>query len=513
MGAGTLPWLQSALGSYLVMGAQDRVTFGSHRPENLQTFPKALQVMPPTPPQFSALVPVVAQEPAGGIRRQPSPLNPPSKPLPAPRVPNLIGTPGADTLWGGSANDTYSAGAGDDLLTASSGNDTISGGAGYDVLDYSKVNADLSLSRGGVLIKSGGLGTDTISGFDVEEIRANSTRINTIDGSTGVTASLDVDLSANRLAINGLPGIGSASLKVVNFQNVNGSQNADVIVGDDKANVLDGKGGNDAISGGGGDDTLIGSSGNDVYRGGSGFDTLSYADSATGVTLVRGGTIIKADGSVDTVADFSVEAVIGARGVANTIDGTTGTTASLAVNLSKETLTINNLPVIGSAQLVVKNFTNVLGSENADSIIGSNGSNVLAGGGGNDVLTGLRGADRLTGGLGSDTFVFGRGDSLLSGFDQITDFVIGTDVIDGYGMAGSVSGLGFVNALNELEIGKVLSNQSFGSNAAVTFGFSADNVSRTFLAFNDGRIGFQAGSDSIVEITGFSGSLSNLTVV
>ena len=137
----------------------------------------------------------------------------------------------------------------------------------------------------------------------------------------------------------------------------------------------------------------------------------------------------------------------------------------------------------------------------------------MLGGAGNDVLTGLRGADRLTGGLGSDTFVFVQGDSLLSSFDQITDFVIGTDVIDGYGIASSVSQLGVVNALNQLEIGKVLSNQSFGSNAAVTFGFCAGNVSHTFLAFNDDRIGFQAGSDSIVEITGFSGSLDNLTVV
>lgn len=469
--------------------------------------------MPPMPGQTAALVPVVAPEPVAASRRAPAPLNPPSKPSPTPRVPNLIGTSGTDTLWGGSTNDTYSAGAGDDLLYASSGNDTISGGAGYDVLDYSNVNADLSFSRGGVLVKSGGLGTDSISGFDVEEIRANAKRVNTIDGSTGVTASLDVDLSANRLTINGLPGLGSATLKVVNFQNVNGSQNADVIVGDDKANVLDGKGGNDAISGGGGDDTLIGSTGDDNYRGGSGFDTLSYADFTSSVTLVRGGTIIKADGSVDAIADFSVEAVVGARGLANTIDGTTGSTASLAVDLSKETLTINNLPVIGSAQLVVKNFTNVLGSENADSIIGSNGSNVLSGGGGNDVLTGLRGADRLTGGLGIDTFVFGKGDSLINGFDHITDFVIGTDVINGFGLAGSVTQLGVVSNLSDVEVGKVLSNQFFTANSSVTFGYTSDNVNRTFLAFNDGRIGFQAGSDSIVEITGYSGNLNNLAVV
>lgn len=500
------------VGSYLVTDAEERVTLQSHAPETLQRFDKGLAAVPPMPSQSPALVSPIQIGPAARSRPQPSPVHPPSKSAPVNPAPNLTGTIGADTLWGGLGNDTYGAGAGDDLVYASSGNDTISGGAGYDVLDYSKVNADLSLSRGGVLSKSGGFGVDTISGFDIEEIRANAKRVNTIDGSTGITASLDVDLSANRLTINGLPVIGSATLKVVNFQNVNGSENADVILGDDQANVLDGKGGSDVISGGSGDDTLIGSGGSDTYRGGSGVDKLSYAAFTTGVTLVRGGTIVKADGSVDTIADFGVEVVVGARGVANTIDGTTGTTASLAVDLSKETLAINNLPVIGAAQLVVKNFTNVLGSENADVITGSHGSNVLSGGGGNDVLTGLRGADRLTGGLGADTFVFGQGDSLLGGFDQITDFVIGTDVIDGFGVAGSMTQLGPVNSLIDVEIGKVLSSQLFGANAAATFGFASDSGSRTFLALNDGRNGFQAGSDSIIEITGFMGNLNDLIV-
>jgi Ca2+-binding RTX toxin-like protein len=324
---------------------------------------------------------------------------------------------------------------------------------------------------------------------------------------------LDVDLSTNRLTINGLPGIGSASLKVVNFQNVNGSENADLIVGDDNANVLDGKGGNDTINGGGGDDTFIGSGGSDTYRGGSGFDTLSYENSATGVTLVRGGTVVKADGSVDTVADFSVEAVVGARGTANTIDGTTGTTASLSVDLSKESLTINNLPFVGTAQLVVKNFTEVKGSENADVITGSNGANALNGAGGDDVLNGLAGADILTGGAGNDIFVIGRGDSLLNGFDRMTDLVIGSDRIDGFTAQNSVRQLGGVRSLGAGDIGQVLNNQAFGADRAATFTLGTGTSSRTFLALNDNQNGFQANSDAIVEITGFSGNLNNLAII
>lgn len=444
-----------------------------------------------------------AQRPPSG----PRPLRP--APLPV----NLVGTDNDDILVGDARDNTYSSGAGNDTLLASAGNDTFSGGAGIDVLDYSGVNADLTFSRGGVLSKSGGMGTDRITAFDIEVIRANPNRINTIDGATGTTAWMNVNLATKSLVVNNLPGIGSASLTVENFQNVNGSDNADIIVGDDKANVLNGLGGNDTISGGGGDDTLIGSTGSDTYRGGLGVDTLTYKSQTQAVTLVRGGTILKGDGSIDTIADFSVEAIEGASGQANTIDGSTGLTASLAVDLSKNNLTINNLPVIGSAKLVVKNFTNVKGSENADSIIGSAAANQLVGGGGNDVLTGLGGADRLTGGNGNDTFTFGKGDSRLSAMDWITDLQIGSDVIDAFVRAGSVQTLGTVNSLTGADLGQVLNAQTFRADSAASFTVGTGSTTRTFLAFNDNRVGFQSDYDSLVEITGYSGQLSQLQVV
>lgn len=444
-----------------------------------------------------------AQRPPSG----PRPLRP--APLPV----NLVGTDNDDILVGDAGDNTYSSGAGNDTLLASAGNDTFSGGAGIDVLDYSGVNADLTFSRGGVLSKSGGMGTDRITAFDIEVIRANPNRINTIDGATGTTAWMNVNLATKSLVVNNLPGIGSASLTVENFQNVNGSNNADIIVGDDKANVLNGLGGNDTISAGGGDDTLIGSTGSDTYRGGLGVDTLTYKSQTQAVTLVRGGTILKGDGSIDTIADFSVEAIEGASGQANTIDGSTGLTASLAVDLSKNNLTINNLPVIGSAKLVVKNFTNVKGSENADSIIGSAAANQLVGGSGNDGLTGLGGADLLTGGNGNDTFTFGKGDSRLSAMDWITDLQIGSDVIDAFVRAGSVQTLGTVNSLTGADLGQVLNGQTFRADSAASFTVGTGSTTRTFLAFNDNRVGFQSDYDSLVEITGYSGQLSQLQVV
>ena len=424
---------------------------------------------------------------------------------------NLIGTEADDVLYGNKGNNAYLAGAGADLINGSSGNDSISGGSGIDTLDYSGLNADITFSRGGVITKSGGNGVDTIAAFDIEVIKGNANRINTIDGSSGTTAAINVDLSSNSLEITGLPGIGSAKLTVINFSNVNGSENNDVILGDDKANTLNGGGGNDTISGGGGDDLLLGSSGSDLYRGGAGADTLSYEAFAGGVTLVRGGTIIKADGSVDTIADFAVETIVGTKGAVNTIDGSTGVTAALNVNLSKQNLTITGLPFVGTAALTVKNFTDVKGSENADVITGDKGANRLSGNGGNDVLTGLGGKDLLTGGSGADTFVFGYGDSLLSGFDLITDLEIGVDAIDGWA-ATAVTTIGRASSLNAGDLGRLFGN-NFLANGAAAFVVGSTGGDRTFLALNDSQLGFQAGKDLIMEITGYTGSLSNLAIV
>ena len=426
---------------------------------------------------------------------------------------SLIGTDNADKLSGDKGDNSYSAGAGNDLLLASGGNDSFSGGAGIDVLDYTGVNADLTFSRGGLLTKMGGMGVDTITNFDIEVIRANPNQINTIDGATGATAWLDVNLFTKSLVINNLPGIGSARLTIENFQNVTGSENADVIVGDDNSNILNGLGGSDSISAGGGDDKLVGSSGSDIYRGGLGFDTLSYGALAHGITFMRGGAISKADGSIDTIVDFSVEAIEGAKGLINAIDGSTGTTASIAVDLSKETLGVNGLPVIGSASFSVKYFTDVRGSENADQITGSAGVNTLSGGSGNDVLTGLGGADRLTGGSGNDTFLFGKGDSQIKGFDWITDLQIGSDVVDSFVTNGFIRQLGGVGALTGSALGQFLSAQNFVADSAVSFTLVSGMAMRTFLVFNDNQSGFQANSDSLVEITGYSGSLSQLQVV
>lgn len=146
------------------------------------------------------------------------------------------------------------------------------------------------------------------------------------------------------------------------------------------------------------------------------------------------------------------------------------------------------------------------GGGGADTITGNSGNNIITGGGRADVLTGMGGVN---------TFKFALKDTLLSGFDRITDFVIGTDVIDAPLSVSkeSLKQLGAVKSLDQREISKILSKKIFTSNGAATFTYGTGGVARTFLALNDNRSGFQSANDAIIEITGFFGNLTDLSVI
>jgi Domain of unknown function (DUF4347)/RTX calcium-binding nonapeptide repeat (4 copies) len=150
-----------------------------------------------------------------------------------------------------------------------------------------------------------------------------------------------------------------------------------------------------------------------------------------------------------------------------------------------------------------------------DSLTGGAGADTLIGAGGNDTLAGGTGADVLTGGDGSDRFKLALlTESLLGGYDVITDFQIGTDVIDGPTAVASanLAELGSVASLTETDIAAVLTASTFLANRAATFTFGSGASTRTFLALNNATAGFAASSDSIIEITGYTGLLSNLAV-
>ena len=143
---------------------------------------------------------------------------------------------------------------------------------------------------------------------------------------------------------------------------------------------------------------------------------------------------------------------------------------------------------------------------NPSYVTGNGSDNLLKSGSGVDVLTGLGGAD---------VFQVSRlSTSLLASPDRITDFAIGIDRLDGpYAVASSqLANLGAVTALTELGVSAQLTAATFLAEQAATFSFGTGSTARTFVAFNDGMAGFQAASDAVLEITGYTGDLRNLAV-
>jgi Ca2+-binding RTX toxin-like protein len=154
----------------------------------------------------------------------------------------------------------------------------------------------------------------------------------------------------------------------------------------------------------------------------------------------------------------------------------------------------------------------LLGGNGNDRLIGGVGNDTLLGGNGNDLLSGGAGADFLTGGNGADVFSYVNfNDSLLSGYDRITDFQIGTDLLDGPNAvsAANLKKLGAVSALDATTVGNLLNATNFTANGAATFTFG----SQRFLALNNNGAGFLGTTDTIMEITGFSGNINNLAII
>jgi hypothetical protein len=370
----------------------------------------------------------------------------------------IDGGSGQDTLRGGSGRDAITSGTENDSLQGNGGNDTLRGGVGADTLD-------------------GGTGT-----VDIVEYS---------DSSAGVTVNLRTGIGTGGDAAGDL---------ISNVERVYGSNFADLLTGDIRADYLLGRSGNDTLLGGVSNNVLAGGDGNDILRGGVGADTLNgetgaadiveYLDSSAGVAvnLITGiGT--GGDATRDVISN--VERVYGS----NFADRLTG-------------------DILGNYLLGRNGNDVLLGGESNDVLLGGDGNDTLAGSADNDILRGGVGADLILGGTGADRIdVPVLSESLLSGFDRIQTLEIGVDRINGPTAvsASALLELGNVASLSEASLQVVLTSGNFAANGAATFTLAAG--SRTFLALNNGVAGFLSPSDAIVEITGFTGALTQLAII
>ncbi len=216
-------------------------------------------------------------------------------------VEDVSGTDYKDVLTGDHKNNTFYGYAGDDELHGNGGDDWLVGGAGADMLD-------------------GGGGSDTAS---------------YLASDTGVTINLEEGTSKGGHAEGDV---------IVNIESIRGSNQGDVLTGDNSDNSLLGFAGDDEMHGNGGDDFLHGLIGNDSIYGGEGDDQIHGGD---GNDTLYGG-----EGN-DAILGYGGDDII-------------------------------------------------YGDEGNDSIFGYDGDDNIHGGRGHDVLIGRAGADLLDGGVGND---------------------------------------------------------------------------------------------------------------
>lgn len=324
-------------------------------------------------------------------------------------IENLTGSSYGDSLSGSAANDGLKGGDGNDVINAGDGNDSASGDAGNDDLKGG-IGSDTIYGGSGGDKLDGGSGTDTLSYYLTDN---------------GALASTGVNVNLADASVSG----GDAASDVIvlgTFENLEGTNQADVLRGDGFANVLTGNGGADALYGAGGDDTLYGGVGDDaVLDGGDGNDTTYGGDGIDNIVGGIGADTLRGELGNDVIhggADNDIldggdgnDALYGEGGT-DTVNGGSGNDTVYASTVGEDTIdggADNDTVNFGGAASAVTadltnaahklaNIENIVGTAYDDALKGTAAINVIDGGVGDDSIEGGAGADALDGGLGTD---------------------------------------------------------------------------------------------------------------
>jgi len=277
----------------------------------------------------------------------------------------IKGGQGNDTIVADNLGDTLYGNSGNDSLVGGSGNDVMDGGAGQDTVDYHGQAGNLTISLATGIATGVGIGTDTLSNFEV----------------------------------------------------VLGGSGNDVITGNASlSTTLYGNGGNNSLYGGAAADTFYGGTGNDVIDGKGGTDVVDYSGQNNNLTIAlngaANGTAMGSNIGTDTLTNVEViwsgsgnDTIIGST-ANESFDGGAGTDTLYYINQTSG-MTINLLTGTetgaGLGTDTLTNFEIVVGGSGADVLVADNKGDSLYGGIGNDTLIGGTGNDLLDGGAGTDT--------------------------------------------------------------------------------------------------------------
>ncbi|MEO1466193.1 MAG: calcium-binding protein, partial [Cyanobacteria bacterium J06633_1] len=158
---------------------------------------------------------------------------------------DIFGTNSSNRLFGTDGDDNIQALGGNDTIIGSAGNDTLDGGDGFDTVDFSEFGSPVTVLTGGAFNTGS-------QGFIVqaERIIGATSQPNTLDA-TDVQGNIAFDINLGRRSlsiINAPPEIGPLNFEVRNFVNVNGSPNADSVIGSNANNNINGNAGDDFLN-------------------------------------------------------------------------------------------------------------------------------------------------------------------------------------------------------------------------------------------------------------------------
>jgi uncharacterized delta-60 repeat protein len=205
---------------------------------------------------------------------------------------------------------------------------------------------------------------------------------------------------------------------------VDGSSDANYLIGNDTAEIIRGLGGDDVLQGAGGRDVLAGGLGADIFR------FTQIGDSYRTATETGSDRILDFDASQDRVDLIS----LGFTGLG---DGHNGTLA-IQANADGTRTYLKSFDADADGQrfelAFEGNLTGQLNSTNvlftAPTVEGTAGKDVITGTALSEVIYGLAGNDRIDGGRGSDVIIGGAGADQLSGGDDPNLSVYGRNGIN-----------------------------------------------------------------------------------
>ncbi len=333
---------------------------------------------------------------------------------------------------------------------------------------------------------------------------------------------------------------------VVSVQNLtlNGTANADTLVGGAGDDTLNGLAGNDTLTGGAGNDTLNGGAGNDSMAGGLGNDTYvvdSTSDVVTeaaneGTDLVQSSVTYTLSANVENLTLTATTAINGTgNALDNVLTGGSGVNVltggagndTYVVGTGDSTIEVTG----GGIDTVQSGVTWTLGTEvenltltgtTAINGTGNTLNNMLVGNNAANILSGGTGADTLLGGAGNDTYVV----------DNIADVVTenlneGTDLVQSsvtYTLSANVENLTLTGTTAINATGNALNNTLTGNTGAniLDGGAGADTMvggtgNDTYYVDNTGDITTEAasaGTDTVISSVNWTlaTNLENLTL-